>query len=104
MPSPNPPSNPQGNWLFAVAATSAGRAWAVGGTSVTEPTSGTLILRWNGTVWRRVRSPSPRGGPNLFGVAAASANTAWAVGGTTSSTPGRVVILRWNDTTWKRVL
>jgi len=104
--SPNPPANPQGNWLFAVtaAAAPAGCAWAVGGTSVTEPDSGTLILRWNGTAWKRVRSPSPPGGVNLFGVAALCAGTAWAVGGTTSATPPRAVILRWNGTNWKRVL
>jgi len=102
--SPNPPARPQGNWLFAAAAAPAGQAWAVGGTSVTEPDSGTLILRWSGTTWTRVRSPSPPGGVNLFGVAALAGNTAWAVGGTTSATPARPVILRWNGTTWTRVL
>ena len=76
----------------------------MGGTSVTEPDSGTLILRWNSTAWKRARSPSSPGGVNLFGVAALSAGTAWAVGGTTSATPPRAVILRWNGTNWKRVL
>ena len=100
--SPNPPSQPRGNWLFGVAATSARNAWAVGGTSITDASSGTFILRWNGTAWKRVPSPSPHGGPNLYAVAATSARNAWAVGAMTSPPPSNVVILHWNGTAWKR--
>jgi len=92
--------------LYGVTATSAANAWAAG-TSISQhcPTVGcTLIVRWNGTAWKRVRSPSPPGGVNLFGVASLSTDTAWAVGGTTSATPPMAVILRWNGTNWKRVL
>ena len=98
----NPASDPRGNWLFAVAAASGG-TWAVGGTSVTSSSSMPLILRWNGTMWKLVRSPNPTGAVNLFGVAVTSARNAWAVGYPTSGTQ-YAVILHWNGTAWKRVL
>ena len=82
--------------LFGVAATSAGNAWAVG----TGSGAKTLILRWNGTFWRRVPSPSPAGGAALAGVAATSAINAWAVG---SSGTGKTLIERWNGKTWTQV-
>ncbi len=102
VPSPNPPSQPLGDWLFGVAATSARNAWAVGGTSITDAGSKTLVLDWNGTAWKRMPSPGPPAGPNLYGVAATSARNAWAVGGTTSNDNGifNCVILHWNGTTW----
>jgi len=59
--------------LHGVTATSARNAWAVGLTVAEK----TLILRWNGTAWKRVPSP---GGLGLLGVAATSARNAWAVG------------------------
>jgi hypothetical protein len=98
---PGPVSQPLGNWLFGVAATSARNAWAVGGTSITDSSSGTFILHWNGTAWKRARGPSSHGGPNLYAVAATSARNAWAVGAMTSP-PSDVVILHWNGTAWKR--
>jgi len=80
-----------------VAATSASNAWAVGNTS-----SGTLIVRWNGTAWKRVPSPG-RAGSLLYGVAATSARNAWAVGDTSKINHGssETLILRWNGTSWK---
>jgi hypothetical protein len=98
----NPPSQPRGNWLFAITVT-AHAAWAVGGTSVTDSTTGTFTLRLAGGRWRHVPSPSPPGGINLFGVAATSARNAWAVGYATQN-PFPPVILRWNGTAWKRAL
>jgi hypothetical protein len=58
---------------------------------------GTVILRWNGTAWKQVPSPSPAPSAGLSGVAATSASNAWAVGNTGSTT----LILRWNGTAWK---
>jgi len=49
--------------LNGVAATSARNAWAVGSTNTLEP----LILRWNGTAWKQVPSPSLTDG-QLFGA------------------------------------
>ena len=83
--------------LSDVAATSASNAWAVGSTS-----SGTLIVRWNGTVWKRVPSPGSAGSV-LYGVAATSSRDAWAVGCTDCSGRGvaKTLILRWNGTAWQ---
>lgn len=68
-----------------------GTAWAAGSTGLS-----TLILRWNGTAWRRVASPSPGPVDNLDGLGFSSARHGWAVG---SSGPD-TLILRWNGTRW----
>src|SRR5215472_4972187 len=88
-----------GGELFGVAATSARNAWAVG----QDVDHGkTIILHWNGTAWKRVPSPTPKGGGALYAVAATSASSAWAVGGS-DNPPGKTEILHWNGTAWKRV-
>ncbi len=49
----------------------------------------TLVLHWNGTVWKHVPSPNPGGSSNvneLSAVAAASASDVWAVGGYNTAT------------------
>jgi hypothetical protein len=81
--------------LDGVAATSAGNAWAVGGTSSGQ----SLIAHWNGTSWKQASSSGLPAG-ELAAVAATSARNAWAVGGTSS---GQSLILHWNGTSWKRV-
>jgi hypothetical protein len=83
-----------------VAATSACNPWAVGITgAVGGQTGKTLILRWNGTAWRRVPSPAPASAA-LSDVAVISERSAWAVGYTNAGN-GDTVIMRWNGTTWK---
>lgn len=61
--------------LAGVAATSAASTWAVG--CITPAScqhhAKTLIVRWNGTGWQQVPSPTPAGGAALNGVAAAPA-------------------------------
>jgi hypothetical protein len=85
--------------LHTVAATSARSAWAVGALG-SGPGEKALILRWNGSVWKRVPSPAAAGDSFLAGVAAASAASAWAVGGTN---PCRPLILHWNGKAWRRM-
>jgi hypothetical protein len=87
--------------LIDVAAASARSAWAVGRAgSICSPR--TLILRWNGTAWKRV--PSPRlAGSALDGVATSAARSAWAVGYADGGLVQRTLILRWNGNAWKRV-
>jgi hypothetical protein len=89
--------------LSGVTATSATNAWAVGSTGSSSSPK-TLILRWNGTAWAQVPSPSLAGGAELSGVAAVSASSAWAVGctGCFTSSP-KTLILRWNGTAWAQV-
>ena len=98
--------SPAGSTLYSVAATSAGNAWAVGWTASSTHTS-TLIVRWNGTAWKRVPSPSPGKEGYLDGlnsVAATSARDAWAVGCTGYAATGcaKAIILQWNGTAWKQ--
>jgi hypothetical protein len=88
-----------------VTATSAGNAWAVGG-SFTGTAGKTLILRWNGTKWAQVTSPNPAGPVTemvLDGVAAASAANAWAVGTYNSGSSQKPIIVPGNGGTWKQV-
>jgi hypothetical protein len=83
VPSPNP------GWpgmdiatLEDVVALSPTDAWAVG-YSLGGFRVNTLIMRWDGTRWRIMRSPNPAGinQPNyLFAIAAESPSSLWAVG------------------------
>jgi hypothetical protein len=54
--SPSPGGSAPYDTLYAVAATSAGNAWAVG-TYDSGTTAGTLILHWDGATWTQVTSP-----------------------------------------------
>ncbi len=100
--SPNPGGTGKDNYLFAVAATAARDAWAVGeivaGTGIQ-----TLILHWNGSKWARVASPSPGTASELFAVSATSAANVWAVGEVTAGTTEQTLVLHWNGRTWARV-
>ena len=113
-PTPGPVSNPVssvGGTLIGVAAVSAASAWAVGTTGDCGCGNGdSLVLRWNGTAWKQVPSPTPGGGRKagaaLGSVAATSANNAWAVGVSgCGCMPSSVwpYILRWNGTAWKQM-
>ena len=104
VPSPSPGTGPgMGSYLSGVAVTPDGTAWAVGYNDSSGVISA-LILRWNGTAWTTVPSPSPADS-YLSAVAATSAGTAWAVGysGANTNAPTRALILRWNGTAWTTV-
>jgi hypothetical protein len=66
-------------------------AWAVG--SYSNGTAGhTLIVHWNGSVWKVVASPNAGGSSYekfLSGVAAISAHNIWAVGSHDDGTADR---------------
>jgi hypothetical protein len=85
--------------LSSVTATPSCGAWAVGdtGTRYGSGSSATLVVRWNGTGWKWVPSPSPGGYTGFDGVAEASRCRPWAVGGADVQT----LIERWNGTAWK---
>ena len=102
LPTPDPAGPTGYNALAGVAAVSATRAWAVG-TYDTATRTKTLLLRWNGTSWKRARTPSPSSISNLLsGVTAVSGRNAWAVGYTVRSND-RPFILHWNGTRWRRM-
>jgi len=97
--------------LYGISAHSATNAWAVGAVCTSPACSDhglstdTLILRWNGTKWSKVASPSPGTlGSVLFGVSAVKADDAWAVGDLLeTSKPNRALIEHWNGTKWSQV-
>lgn len=87
----------------AVAATSPANAWIVG-TTAAIPVH-TLIIHWNGRIWRRVPSPNAAGrrtSSYLYGVAATSRRNAWAVGESNVQNIS-TLIEHWNGTAWKVV-
>jgi hypothetical protein len=99
VPSPDPGGD-SGDFLSAVSALSPSAIWAVG-----EYESGgrskTLIVRWNGTSWNQVASPSPGLDDYLNGVWAVSARDVWAVGYYNNGPPaGNSLILHWDGRRW----
>ena len=85
VPSPTP----QGGRLFAVAALSPAKVYAVG----QAPGVPSLVLRWNGTGWARETTPATG---TVWGAAAAGTGTVWAVGqrGNPNIGVGRTFTLR----------
>jgi hypothetical protein len=79
--------------LLSVAAIRAARAWAVGQESNGDAP---LLLRWNGTAWRKVVPPAGIGSATLTDVSFHGAKRGWAVG-QTGQAP---VVLRWADGEW----
>jgi hypothetical protein len=97
--SPNPATGPADiDTLLGATATSASNAWAVGTYAQGGPGK-TLILRWNGTAWKLVPSPSPGGRSGesvLLAVSASGACNAWAVGYYTGAAgSARTLALHW---------
>lgn len=82
--------------LTGVAATSSRRAWAVGFTDEFGQASRQVILRWEGSAWRRVGGLRPADA-TLTGVAAVSAADAWAVGYHHGA-----LIMHWAGGHWRR--
>jgi hypothetical protein len=87
------------------------RYWAVGTryvprtNSTDEGPHRTITLRWNGTEWRTVTSPSyGPDGSDLNSVTAFGGAHAWAFGRRTTSGPYRPLLLQWNGTSWARVI
>jgi hypothetical protein len=79
--SPSQGGSAAENVLESVTGPAAGSAWAVGVVQ-TGNLQQTIILRWTGTRWAHVPSPSPGSTQTiLFSVDASSARNVWAVGG-----------------------
>lgn len=104
VPSPNPGGPTHNNLLFGVDTISVTNAWAVGSFSNGTALQ-TLALHWNGSAWKRVKSPSPGGAAHdseLASVTALSATNAWAVGWYSDGLVRHTLILHWNGKTWRR--
>jgi hypothetical protein len=103
VPSVNPPGD---DTLFAVAATSAKDAWAVGSSNQQSFTPQTLTEHWNGSSWSVIPSPNPGSSSfnKLFGVTALSSSNAWAVGYYQGNSGGVLTLVEhWNGTAWSVV-
>lgn len=95
-----PDRAPAGTALVnAVAANSAGNAWALAPGPIIRGRSTTVILHWNGHAWKRVSYSAPAG-TRLSSVSVTSPVNAWAVGSTAAS---QMIALHWNGHAWKRV-
>jgi hypothetical protein len=101
VPSPNVGAG--NNELEGIAVVSAKNVWAVGDYfDLDASLSRTLVLHWNGSSWKRVKSPNVGAVPNeLRAVTAVSATNVWAVGG--RGFTDRTLTLHWNGTRWKVV-
>ncbi|MEU5877056.1 hypothetical protein [Spirillospora sp. NPDC047279] len=93
VPSPNPASGD--TLLLGADAISTTNVWAVGRSDGgTAPFRRTLTMRWNGSAWSVVPSPTPVDGGQLNDVDGTSATDVWAVG---------THVQRWNGSAWNVV-
>ncbi|MEU1146815.1 hypothetical protein ACFYO9_30165 [Streptomyces sp. NPDC005863] len=73
-------------------------AWAVGTDAVGREAPGfPLLLRWDGTNWRRQSLPGTRWQGELLSIAATSPTSAWAAG---RDTAGAARLLRFDGKAW----
>jgi hypothetical protein len=93
--------------LYGVAAVSSNEVWAVGQySSDLGATYQTLVMKWNGTSWSQVPSPSgsPAGYSILYGVTVGTDGELWAVGKyhvqNNPTWPAHTLVLRWVDGAW----
>ncbi len=71
--------------VWSVDMVSSSDGWAVG--------DGGIIIRWNGTSWNSLTSPTTK---HLFSVSMVNATDGWAVG-------SDGCIIHWNGTSWSNV-
>jgi hypothetical protein len=102
VPSPNPSRTARGDELTGIAVVSGRSAWAVGDYRRAHRTR-TLVVHWNGTRWRHVRSPTPWRGGWLYGIASAGRNDAWAVGAYGAAQGSTPLVEHWNGRHWTAV-
>ncbi|HEX2051505.1 MAG TPA: sulfatase-like hydrolase/transferase [Actinomycetota bacterium] len=86
--------------LAAVHASSASDAWAVGHRT-RRGVDRTLVRRWDGSAWLRVRSPNAgRDDNRLLAVTARDSGEAWAAGVAATARDPRPVLARWDGGEW----
>jgi hypothetical protein len=84
-------SAPSDAQLNAVTFAPGGTAWAAGAVGARA-----LIVRWAGSRWARISSPSPGSRSAIAGLGFSASNYGWAVGYSGSKT----MILHWNGKSW----
>jgi hypothetical protein len=101
---PSVPNPGVSDRINGVSTVSSSFAWAVG--DFFDGSQGnTLALRFNGSTWKTVPSPSPGGshGSSLSAVSADAAKDAWAVGEFSDGSRTNTLALRWNGLSWSQV-
>jgi hypothetical protein len=107
-PSATPSPGTKDNFVTAVDGVASNNVWAVGylrnlpyGNRIRLP----WIMRWNGSAWTQVPSPSTGAGEStyLFDLAVVSATDAWTVGYGTLHGALVPFVARWNGTAWNPV-
>ena len=79
----------------AVTCTASSACWAVGGFNTNGGAS--LVMRWNGSAFTRVTTPSAATNAVLKGVACVATNDCWSVGTSASAAP---LAEHWNGSAW----
>jgi hypothetical protein len=111
VPNPGGSAANSGNLISAIRCTSATNCLAVGFYGTVAPfESANMALRWNGTNWSKLTTPSPGGTTTaghfneLAGLGCATASNCWAAGSYGTATAASVTalnqILHWNGTAW----
>ena len=79
--------------------------WTVGGKGP-DPFSPdkTIALHWDGTGWKRVKTPNPADEGNSFnGIDGTSVDSVWAVGSSGPDKTSRSLAVHWDGTRWATV-
>lgn len=102
-PAPSSPGT-----MESIAMTGPDSAWAAGNTTPageTQPYTGDVMLRWNGTAWKSVSFPLNGTDENLWSLAAGPGGAVWAVGDShnKASTSYAPISMLWNGRTWRKV-
>src|SRR6516225_6950356 len=101
----SPDATLPGGQIESVSCVTATACTAVGSYSNTSGATVTLAEVWNGTSWKKQRTPNPVGGnsPALLGVSCTAANFCEAVGGYSTGSPSTGVMLAevWRCRSWK---
>jgi hypothetical protein len=90
--------------LSSVVIMPGGKAWA-DGTSFFSNSYHGLLVHWNGTMWKSVKSSLQGPGNVLYALGAGPNGTAWAVGDYWSSVTTKLngTSMLWNGKTWRNV-
>jgi hypothetical protein len=101
---PTVPNPGMSDRITGVSTVSSTFAWAVGD-FFTGSEQDTLVLKFNGSTWKKVPSPTPGGthGSGLAAVSADAAKDAWAVGQFSDGSRTNTLALRWNGLSWSQV-
>ena len=99
-----PTETPAYSGLYGIAITGGGAVWADGTTWNPGKDHG-FVLRWNGTAWKPVATPSLGANAALYGLAAGPDGALWAVGIDNNSnfTAYTATSMLWNGKTWRKV-